>query len=65
MSMTLASPMALTASVLPEERALCVEAGMDDYIAKPFSRHDLEAALERRLPKRGQGIEQESRVAGH
>ncbi|HMI90340.1 MAG TPA: ATP-binding protein [Polyangiales bacterium] len=40
---------ALTASVLPEDRALCIEVGMDDYVAKPFSRRDLETVLERWL----------------
>jgi signal transduction histidine kinase len=40
---------ALTASVLPEERKRCLEVGMDDYVAKPFSRKDLAQALERWL----------------
>jgi CheY-like chemotaxis protein len=40
---------ALTASVLPEERARCKEVGMDDYIAKPFSRRDLQQVLSRYL----------------
>jgi signal transduction histidine kinase/CheY-like chemotaxis protein len=40
---------ALTASVLPEERARCKEVGMDDYIAKPFSKRDLQEVLERFL----------------
>ena len=40
---------ALTASVLPEDRALCIEVGMDDYVAKPFSRRDLEEVLDRWL----------------
>jgi signal transduction histidine kinase/CheY-like chemotaxis protein len=40
---------ALTASVLPEDRALCAEVGMDAYIAKPFSRRDLQQVLERFL----------------
>jgi signal transduction histidine kinase/ActR/RegA family two-component response regulator len=41
---------ALTASVLPEDRALCIEVGMDDYVAKPFSRRDLQNVLDRWLP---------------
>ncbi len=40
---------ALTASVLPEERQRCLDVGMDDYITKPFSRHDLRRALARWL----------------
>jgi signal transduction histidine kinase/CheY-like chemotaxis protein len=40
---------ALTASVLPEERARCKEVGMDDYIAKPFSSRDLQLVLARYL----------------
>ncbi len=40
---------ALTASVLPEERQKCIDVGMDDYVAKPFSRRDLQVALERWL----------------
>jgi signal transduction histidine kinase len=40
---------ALTASVLPEERARCMEVGMDDYVAKPFSSRDLQQVLDRWL----------------
>ena len=40
---------ALSASVLPEERQKCLDVGMDDYVAKPFSRRDLEHVLERWL----------------
>jgi CheY-like chemotaxis protein len=40
---------ALTASVLPEERDRCMEVGMDDYVAKPFSRKDLQQVLDRWL----------------
>jgi CheY-like chemotaxis protein len=40
---------ALSASVLPEERQRCLDVGMDDYVAKPFSRHDLQHVLERWL----------------
>jgi signal transduction histidine kinase/CheY-like chemotaxis protein len=40
---------ALSASVLPEERARCAEVGMDDYVAKPFTNRDLERVLQRWL----------------
>jgi CheY-like chemotaxis protein len=40
---------ALSASVLPEERQRCLDVGMDDYVAKPFSRRDLQQILERWL----------------
>ncbi|MDH5675215.1 MAG: ATP-binding protein [Myxococcales bacterium] len=40
---------ALSASVLPDERARCTEVGMDDYVAKPFSGQDLREVLERWL----------------
>jgi signal transduction histidine kinase len=40
---------ALSASVLPEERARCMEVGMDDWVAKPFSSKDLQQVLERWL----------------
>jgi signal transduction histidine kinase/ActR/RegA family two-component response regulator len=41
---------ALTANVLTDERTRCVAAGMNDYLAKPFSRSALGQLLERWLP---------------
>ena len=38
---------ALTAGAMQEERANCMEAGMDDFVTKPFTSHDLEQALAR------------------
>ena len=38
---------ALTASVLPEDRARCARAGMDDYLPKPFRQAQMEKMLER------------------
>ncbi|RYY20485.1 MAG: response regulator, partial [Sphingobacteriaceae bacterium] len=32
---------ALTASALPEDRAICISAGMNEYITKPFVPEDL------------------------
>jgi len=41
---------AMTANAMEGDRQACVAAGMDDYIAKPISRHVLLDALERWLP---------------
>jgi len=42
---------ALTAGALLEERSECFEAGMDDYISKPFSDDLLREVIARWLPK--------------
>ena len=36
---------ALTANVFPQDRKQCMDAGMDDFLAKPFSDDQLRAAL--------------------
>jgi CheY-like chemotaxis protein len=41
---------ALTASAFPEDRRRCLDAGMVDYLAKPFTCGELEAVLKRCLP---------------
>ena len=38
---------AFTARVMPSDRENCLAAGMNDYLAKPFSTRDLKAALDR------------------
>ncbi|MBV9209762.1 MAG: response regulator, partial [Acidobacteria bacterium] len=40
---------AMTASALPEDRARCLNVGMDDYLTKPLHREELRAVLERWL----------------
>ncbi len=41
---------AFTAYILPDGRERCIEAGMDDYLAKPVHLEDLRAVLERFEP---------------
>ena len=43
---------ALTANALQGDREACLEAGMNDYLAKPFKRADLQRILLRWLPPR-------------
>ena len=40
---------ALTAHAMKRDRDLCIEVGMNDYVSKPTSLHDLAAAIERSL----------------
>ncbi|NVZ99770.1 ATP-binding protein [Pseudomonas gingeri] len=41
---------ALTANALQGDRQQCLQAGMDDYLAKPFKRTDLQQILRRWVP---------------
>lgn len=41
---------ALTANAMPEERERCRAAGMNDYLAKPFRREELEAMIDHWAP---------------
>ncbi len=42
---------ALTASILPEEKSRCFEVGMDDYLTKPLDKEIFYSVLDRWLPK--------------
>ena len=42
---------ALTANAMKGDAEACLAAGMDDYLAKPFTREQLVAAIERRLER--------------
>jgi signal transduction histidine kinase/ActR/RegA family two-component response regulator len=45
---------AMTASAFPEDRTLCLEAGMDDYVSKPVRAEELLQALHRAMPELAQ-----------
>lgn len=46
---------AMTANVMASDRELCLEAGMDDYVAKPLRQDELYAALARARGEQGGG----------
>ena len=47
-----APPMAaLTANAFPEDRRRCLDEGLDDFLAKPFERRELESLLDRWCPR--------------
>ncbi|WP_425915035.1 ATP-binding protein [Pseudomonas sp. GWSMS-1] len=54
---------ALTANALQGDREACLNCGMNDYLAKPFKRADLQRILQRWLPPRPSTGSQEDRTA--
>ena len=44
---------AMTANAMKGDREQCLEAGMDDYVAKPIGPQELADAIERNLPQEG------------
>ncbi len=44
---------ALTANAMAEDRQRCIDAGMDDFVAKPFRKEDLIEVLEKRGRRAG------------
>jgi CheY-like chemotaxis protein len=44
---------ALTANAFAEDRQRCLDAGLDDYLAKPFERYEIEALLDKWSAERG------------
>ena len=47
---------AVTANAFDEDRQLCLEAGMNDYLTKPFDREDLEAVVDRWCGDKRRGV---------
>ncbi len=43
---------AVTAGVMPGDREICLEAGMDDYLSKPFTVEEIRAIIAKWVPAR-------------
>lgn len=47
---------AMTANAMKGDREKCLEAGMTDYVSKPFKLEELKAAIDRNLPQKLLGV---------
>jgi CheY-like chemotaxis protein len=54
---------AMTANAMAGDREVCIDAGMDDYLAKPVKTEDLRAIQERYLPREARIRDEESACA--
>ena len=54
---------ALTANAMTSDRQRCIEAGMDDYLAKPVAPHELASVLAKWIPKQPPAVPQTSETA--
>lgn len=54
---------ALTADVQKGIIEQCLEAGMDDYLSKPFTKVQLQALIEKWMPQQGRALEKVSETA--
>jgi len=51
---------AMTAHAMAGDRERCLEAGMNDYLAKPFSPQELDEKLRLWLPRKARGADTRS-----